>query len=76
MELRDELERLDSAVLSGRSYGIKQDLFRKMLDTLKAVDDLGIAIAEAGYEWTPAMREAYERATRHVALTLYEREKK
>lgn len=27
----------------------------------KKLDDLGVAIADAGYTWTPAMREAYER---------------
>lgn len=28
----------------------------------KAVDDLGLAIADAGYTWTPGMRKAYEKA--------------
>ncbi len=34
-----------------------------MLDVLDAVDALGVAIADAGYAWSPEMRAAYERAS-------------
>lgn len=61
--LRDELERIDEAVHSGRAYGFEQTIFRRMLDTLDQVDALGLAISDAGYVWTPEMRAAYERAT-------------
>jgi len=27
----------------------------------KKLDELGLAIVDAGYTWTPAMRKAYER---------------
>jgi hypothetical protein len=30
------------------------------------LDALGVAIADAGYRWTPAMRTAYERGTRRL----------
>ena len=38
----------------------------------QALDDLGVAIAEAGYNWTPRMRSAYEKGIRKdnwVSLT-------
>ena len=38
----------------------------------KALDELGVAIANAGYDWTPEMRRAYEKGTREskwVGLT-------
>lgn len=35
----------------------KRDEIERMTN---ALDALGIAIADAGYEWTPAMRKAYE----------------
>jgi hypothetical protein len=37
----------------------------------KALDDLGVAIADAGYTWTPEMRSAYEKGVRKewVGLT-------
>ena len=30
----------------------------------ESADELGVAIADAGYTWTPAMRKAYRKATR------------
>ena len=30
----------------------------------KALDELGVAIANAGYDWTPEMRSAYEKGSR------------
>ena len=62
MSLRNELERLDRHTQAGDSYGYKQDIWRQMLDVLDAIDALGVAIADAGYTWTPEMRAAYERA--------------
>jgi hypothetical protein len=59
--LRTELERLDAAVIAGRNYSYDQRIWRQMLDVLDAGDALGIAIADAGYTWTPEMRAAYER---------------
>jgi hypothetical protein len=37
----------------------------------EALDDLGVAIADAGYTWTPEMRSAYEKGVRKewVGLT-------
>jgi hypothetical protein len=29
----------------------------------EAIDDLGLAISDAGYTWTPEMRRAYEKCT-------------
>ncbi len=58
MTLRNELERLDTAVIAGTHYGFEQTIWRQMLDVLDAVDELGVAIADAGYTWTPAMRRA------------------
>lgn len=63
MKLRDELERLDQAVTDGANYKFEQTLWRRILDMLDAVDALGVAIADAGYTWTPEMRSAYERAS-------------
>ena len=63
MTLRDELQHLDLMVVSGRPYGFEQSIFRRMLAALDAFDDLGLAITDAGYAWSPAMRDAYERAT-------------
>lgn len=63
MTLRKELERLDAAAVSGKDYGFPQDIWRRMLNVLDQLDRLGVAIADAGYMWTPEMREAYERAS-------------
>jgi hypothetical protein len=63
MTLRDELEKLDLAVCNGEQYGFDQTIWGRMLTTLDCVDALGLAIADAGYVWTPEMREAYEQAT-------------
>ena len=41
----------------------------------KALDELGVAIANAGYDWTPEMRSAYEKGIREskwVGLTVEE----
>lgn len=69
MNLREELERLDDAVITGASYGFDQSIWRRMIGVLDQVDALGLAIAEAGYTWTPAMRSAYERATETASPT-------
>lgn len=63
MSLRDELEQLDLAVCAGKEYGFDQTIWGRMLTTLDCIDALGVAIADAGYVWTPEMREAYEQAT-------------
>lgn len=42
----------------------------------KALDDFALAVAHAGYEWTPEMRSAYEkgiRESRWVGLTDYQK---
>ena len=36
-------------------------LYKKYAKFRKQLDDLGLAITNAGYTWTPEMREAYER---------------
>jgi len=65
MSILDRLAALDAAVTSGEHYGIEQDIFRAAIDEITrkstALDALGVAIADAGYTWTPAMRDAYER---------------
>ena len=41
----------------------------------KALDELALAITNAGYEWTPEMRSAYEKGIREskwVELTISE----
>lgn len=58
-----ELERLDAAVEQGRDYSFDSIIWLRMLTALRAVDALGVAIANAGYSWTPEMRKAYEEAT-------------
>ncbi len=73
MNLRDELERIDSAVIDRQPYGFEQTIWRRMLDALNAVDELGVAIADAGYTWTPEMRAAFERATETTASPKAER---
>jgi hypothetical protein len=50
-------------VTDGANYKFEQTLWRRILDMLDAVDALGVAIADAGYTWTPEMRSAYERAS-------------
>lgn len=43
-----------------------------MTYTRKALDELGLAITNAGYTWTPEMRSAYEKGIREsqwVGLT-------
>ncbi len=68
MTLRDELEALDLAVLRNRHYSFDQKIWQRMLNVLDAVDSLGVAISDAGYTWTPRMREAYEIATSTVPV--------
>jgi hypothetical protein len=63
MTLRDEIERLDAAVADGRHYSFRQSIWQEMIAALDAVDALGVAIADAGYTWTPEMRAAYELAS-------------
>jgi hypothetical protein len=63
MNLRKELERMDGFVRDNISYGYKEDIWIRMIAVLDAVDALGAAITDAGYTWTPAMRDAYERAS-------------
>jgi hypothetical protein len=61
--MRRELETLDEAAISGSDYAFEGTIWRRMLAVLDAVDALGVAIADAGYAWTPGMRAAYEKAT-------------
>jgi hypothetical protein len=40
----------------------------------KALDDLGVAIADAGYTWTPEMRSAYEKGVQKEWIGLTDEE--
>ena len=42
----------------------------------KALDELGVAIANAGYDWTPEMRRAYEKGIRESKWVGLEDEEK
>lgn len=44
----------------GHIYRLREQIARLRA----ALDELGVAIADAGYTWTPAMRTAYEKGTK------------